>query len=149
ERLANWRIRADADAEFHLAEPLGKLATALAAHIDALGPFGQQWATRVVLEIVDLADRCPPDQTAPLLADCDLILAEVPALGPRMLTLGPSPEVREPSMARTLPTVRLPTLPSNESQRTSPRLPAATANKVAPASEPRSTPPRAGGDFTP
>lgn len=142
ERLANWRIRADAEAEFRLAEPLGKLATALAAHVEELGPFGQQWATRVVLEIVDLAGRCPPDQAAPLLADCSRVLADVPAVGPRMLTLNhQSHEAHSPSIARALPAVRLPTLRPHPPQRTPPRLPTPTIHGAPAADDPQSVSP--------
>ena len=110
-RLATWRIRAAAEAGFDLSRPAGLLAVALATHVDKLGPFGQQWATRLALDIVDLSAECPPDEAALLLASCSKVLGEVPALGPRMLTADrQTQEIEFPTRRRELPAVDLPPL---------------------------------------
>jgi hypothetical protein len=114
QQLATWRIQAEQDKHFSAAEPMALLAAALARHVDKFGAFGQQWATRLALDIVELADTFDVAAAMPILADCGTVLSAVPALGPRMLT----PEVRtqplesEPIVA-ALPEIDVPALPSD------------------------------------
>lgn len=86
EQLATWQIQAEHDRHFSLAEPTSMLANALAEHVGEFGAFGQQWATRLTLDIVDLAGTFEIEAAVPVLADCSTVLSSVPALGPRMLT---------------------------------------------------------------
>ena len=89
EQLATWKIRAGSQEQFSLSEPTSLLAAALAKHIAELGPFGQQWATRITLDLVDIAGGIPTKAAVPILADCSVVLSATPALGPRMLTPEP------------------------------------------------------------
>jgi hypothetical protein len=112
ERLAAWEIQAASNERASLAEPTAHLAAALAEHVDKFGPFGQQWATRLALDIVDLAADFSVEAAVPVLADCSTVLSAVPALGPRMLT-PQEPTLRNESegIVAALPEVRIPALP--------------------------------------
>jgi hypothetical protein len=85
------------------------LACALAKHVKALGPLGQQWASRLSLELVELAADMPAAEAVPLLTDCSSVMAAVTPLGPRMRTLsnGSSPLATE-EISLPLPSMNLP-----------------------------------------
>jgi hypothetical protein len=111
ERLATWRIQSREEEAFDLAEPTGLLAHSLATHLESFGAMGQQWATKLSLELVELAEALPASDAVPLLADCSEILASVPAVGPRMLTVSNTPST-QPGIALPLPAMNIPHLPS-------------------------------------
>jgi hypothetical protein len=80
-------------------------------HVDKFGAFGQQWATRLTLDIVDVADSLAVEAAVPVLADCSTVLSAVPPLGPRMLT--PPDPMRPVESEKTLaglPSMRVPAL---------------------------------------
>jgi hypothetical protein len=112
QELAAWQIQAQLDkTHSSLEEPMGLLAAALARHVDEFGAFGQQWATRLTLDIVDLASEFSVESSVHVLADCSTVLSSVPALGPRMLTLGdPTRPGDSESIVAALPEVRVPAL---------------------------------------
>ena len=115
EKLAAWKNRSVADEDFSLIVPVSILASALAEHVDALGPHGQQWASKLSLELVDLAAAMPAAEAVPLLADCSTVMAAVTPLGPRMRTLssGNSPSPSNET-ALPLPSMKLPHLASEQ-----------------------------------
>jgi hypothetical protein len=129
QEFATWQIRAEQEGQFSLAEPTALLAAALRKHVDKFGAFSQQWATRLTLDIVDLAETFNVEAAVPVLADCSTVLAAVPALGPRMLT----PEVRarppeSEQLVATLPQLRVPLLPHEEANRQ--RIPVTSGEAV-------------------
>ncbi|WP_168205207.1 HEAT repeat domain-containing protein [Bythopirellula goksoeyrii] len=87
EKLGTWKTTVEVDPSFDLSQPTRMLASTLATHIQKFGPLGQQWSGSLALELVVLADALPAKDAAHLLTDCDKILAQVPALGPRKRTL--------------------------------------------------------------
>ncbi len=113
EQFATWKSRHETDAAYDIATPLNLLAAALAENIDKFGPFGQQWATRLAVELADLAADIAPDIAIPLLTNCSVILEAVPPVGPRLRTL-PAEEspVANATTTPAVPEIRLPTLPS-------------------------------------
>jgi hypothetical protein len=115
EQLATWKNRSVADEDFSLTVPVSILASALAEHVDALGPHGQQWASRLSLELVELAAEMPAAEAVPLLADCSAVMASVTPLGPRMRTLssGNSPSLSNET-ALPLPSMKLRYLASDQ-----------------------------------
>ena len=115
ERLAAWKNRSVADEDFSLIVPVSILASALAEHVDALGPHGQQWASKLSLELVDLAAAMPAAEAVQLLADCSTVMSAVTPLGPRMRTLS-SGNSSSPSneTALPLPSMKLPHLASEQ-----------------------------------
>jgi hypothetical protein len=113
ERLATWRIQAGEEASFDLAEPTRLLAHSLATHLESFGAMGQQWATKLSLELVELAEVLPAADAVPLLADCSEILASVPAVGPRMRTVSNNSSVQEEATL-LLPEMNIPHLPSEQ-----------------------------------
>ena len=73
------------------------LATALAENVERFGPTGKQWAERIVLRMIDQADRFPVTTATRLLSQCSHVLESVPSLGPRLQTVrtvgaAPTPE---------------------------------------------------------
>jgi hypothetical protein len=112
ERLASWKIRAAEEQTFDLAEPTGLLAHSLAAHLDAFGAMGQQWAIKLSLELVELAEDLPAAEAVPLLADCSEILAKVPAVGPRMRTASNTATTQQEALP--MPEMNIPRLPSEQ-----------------------------------
>lgn len=113
ERLARWKIQAAEEETFSLAKPTALLAHSLAAHLDAFGAMGQQWATKLSLELVELSENLPAADAVPLLADCSEILADVPAVGPRMRTVSNAPPI-EQEISLPLRNLNLPQLPSEQ-----------------------------------
>jgi hypothetical protein len=111
ERLASWKIRAAEKQTFDLAEPTGLLAHSLATHLVAFGAMGQQWATKLSLELVELAEDLPAAEAVPLLADCSEILSTVPAVGPRMRTASNTTSMQQDTTL-PLPEMNIPRLPS-------------------------------------
>lgn len=111
EQIAAWQLQADAEGPEFLAEPTALLSAALARHVEKFGPFGQQWVTRLTLDIVSLAESFSVDVAVLVLADCSAVLSAVPAQGPRMLTPTEESQPSEPrGIARALPEVRVPPL---------------------------------------
>jgi hypothetical protein len=113
ERLASWTIRAAEEETFDLAEPTGLLAHSLATHLESFGAMGQQWATKLSLELVELAEDLPAADAVPLLADCSEILSNVPAVGPRMRTASNTTTTREDTNL-SLPEMNIPGFPSEQ-----------------------------------
>lgn len=115
QQFATWQIRAEQDEQFSLAEPTTLLAAALANHVDKFGAFGQQWATRLALDIVDLTGTFDVEAAVPVLANCNTVLSAVPALGPRMLTpTDPLRPIESEKNLTALPAMQVPTLPYGE-----------------------------------
>jgi len=112
EKLAVWQVLAKAyPAE---ANDLGraplKLAAALATHIDQFGPAGKQWVEHLTLDMIDLADVLPAQQTGPLLADCSRILVAVPPRGPKLRTVAAVAEPTTTAPGLDAPQPKLETL---------------------------------------
>lgn len=82
-RIANWKVRVQENSEFFLAEPLRQVALALATHVESLGPVGQEWATSLALEIVELSQHLATSEAISIIANCSAVLDVIPAAGPR------------------------------------------------------------------
>ncbi|TWU21264.1 HEAT repeat domain-containing protein [Bythopirellula polymerisocia] len=87
EKLGTWIATSQVDPDFDLGQPSCLLARALAEHISDFGSLGQQWSSKLTLELVALADRLPAEAAARILADCSKILEQVPPVGPLMRTV--------------------------------------------------------------
>lgn len=128
EKLAAWKSLHATDKSFSISVPAGLLANALAGHIDEFGPLGQQWSTKLAVELVDLAAELSPAEAMALLADCSLILEKVPPVGPRLRTITQENPVAASEQTRT-PALNLPALPSEQAisnRRENSPLPAVT-----------------------
>lgn len=88
---AHWEVLADEDlfgpGE---ADEMVQLATALAEEASAFGSLGQQWAGRLLLRLVDQADRIVSRRAAELLAACDRALSQIPS-PTRLPLVAPTP----------------------------------------------------------
>ncbi|MDZ4656453.1 MAG: HEAT repeat domain-containing protein [Bythopirellula sp.] len=113
EKLAAWKSLHETDKSFSISVPAGLLANALAGHIDEFGPLGQQWSTKLAVELADLAAELSPAEAMALLADCSLILEKVPPVGPRLRTITQENPVAASEQTRT-PALNLPALPSEQ-----------------------------------
>ena len=113
EKLATWKSLRTTDEGFSISVPAGLLGSALAKHIDEFGPWGQQWSTRLAIELADLAAEMPPADAASVLADCSIILEKSPPVGPRFRTLSPRNQPTSSDPTRT-PALNLPALPSEQ-----------------------------------
>jgi hypothetical protein len=112
EQLATWKLRHETDGAYDIATPTNLLAAALAENVDKFGPFGQQWATRLAVELADLAADIHPAEAVPLLTNCSTILDAIPPVGPRLRTVPGEQPVVVTATTPPAPEIRLPALPS-------------------------------------
>jgi len=93
EKLATWKLLALASATDNIdrgfVTSTTTLAAALAEHINEFGPAGKQWTEGLALDMIELADTLPAQQSGFLLADCSRVLEVVPPRGPRLRTVTP------------------------------------------------------------